>query len=156
MTAPALEAEIPDLTAWRRDMRATGKEWAIELYRAERPIGVALAVQARLMAVGTGPAQAHFAPWIVGGAGVDGASVGLRGRDANAVFWGAKKRTGWNALNTNSAPQFPGWVGDDWDVGVVGQGPLAINPAIAHEMPWILARYEHVIDDVTRKAFPQP
>jgi hypothetical protein len=68
---------------------------------------------------------------------------------------GAKRRTGWNARNPDSRPQHPAWVGNSWAVGVVGQGPYGINPAIAHHMPEILAEYERVTDDVFKRAFPE-
>ena len=50
-----------------------------------------------------------------------------------AAFWGAKKRTGWYAdpRYRKSKRQHPIWVGNSWQAGAKGQGPYALNDAIA-------------------------
>lgn len=117
-------------------------------------IAKTVAEEARLFAVGTGRQQAHFARFIVGRGTRSGASVGLRGSQANAAFWGGSRHTGWYKGKPGPS-QFKQWVGNDWQVGEVGQGPYAINPAIAHESANIVRHYEQMIDHMTRKAFPR-
>lgn len=72
---------------------------------------------------------------------------------ALVAFWGAKKRTGWNAGH-GGKPQHPKWVGNTWGVGVKGQGPYALNDAIADEATFREARreYEQGIDDLAKRA----
>lgn len=53
---------------------------------------------------------------------------------ANAVFWGAKKRTGWYAryrFKDASGRQFPGWVGASWTPATPGEGPYVVNETLA-------------------------
>jgi hypothetical protein len=78
---------------------------------------------------------------------------------ANPAFWGAKKRTGWFAdpLKYKAYDsQFDKWVGKSWDVAVAGQGPYAINPALAKHMPDILDVFEDALFEIAAPAFPDP
>lgn len=120
---------------------------------ANTKIAKQVAGEARLFAAGEGPQQRHFARFITGQGSASGASVGLRGRTANAAFWGGYRHVGWYSKKPGP-PQFKPWVGNDWEVGVVGQGPYAINPAIAHDTPMIVRSYEEMIGHLIRKAFP--
>lgn len=99
--------------------------------------------------------QSHFAGSIYGTGSARQAAVGVR-REANAAFWGAKKRTGWYAAQkyAGGPTQHPEWVGNNWDVGVLGQGPYAINPAIFHELDNIERAYGEAVEDIARRAFP--
>ena len=76
---------------------------------------------------------------------------------ANVAFWGAKKRTGWYAkgrygLNTR---QHPVWIGNSWEVAVHGQGPYAINDALATHREELLDQYVIEIDRIAHEAFPE-
>lgn len=75
---------------------------------------------------------------------------------ANATYWGAKKRTGWNRRNRNSAPQHPEWVGASWTPAVAGQGPYAINDALARHRDEILDMFGEAVDRTAARAFPDP
>lgn len=73
---------------------------------------------------------------------------------ANTAFWGQKKRSGWYAwgrFSDSPAPQHAPWVGNNWDVAVKGQGPYAINDALAENIEAILDVYreklQQVLDD---------
>ncbi len=78
----------------------------------------------------------------------------VRDSAANAAFWGAKQdHTGWNAGNRGQ-PNQPEWVGNSWDVGVKGQGPYALNEAIATHLDSYLEEMWDGIDRVVAQAFP--
>lgn len=76
---------------------------------------------------------------------------------ANVAFWGAKKRTGWYAARryAHSTRQHPSWVGNTWEAAVAGQGPYAINAALAAELQRFLGLYGQMIDDLAHRAFPE-
>lgn len=137
----------------RRQIRASEGNWAKRLTKAHRQIAKEEAAEAQKFAVGTGPMQAHFAKFISGYANRYTATIGLRGNQANAAFWGAKGRSGWYAAGkyANSAtPQFPEWVGNSWDVGELGQGPYAINPTIHHDMEQIIKRFQEAAEAIVK------
>lgn len=146
---------IVGLDDLRRELRRLEdpKGWTKKLSGLQRTIAREAAGWARSEAAGMGGPFAHFANAIRGYGTVSGARIGIGNGNANATFWGAKKRTGWNAGNGGKA-QHPSWVGASWDVGVHGQGPYAINQAIANHLPDIIDRYSEGIDDITRRAFP--
>lgn len=154
--ADAPGVEIKGLDDFRRELKKLEGNFPKELRDAHRDIAKHVEREARKFAVGTGRMQAHFASQIRGRADNFGAWIGLRSSQANAAFFGAERKTGWYAAPRyfDSPPQFPDWVGNNWDVGVLGQGPYAINPAIFHELPEIERRYGEVIDDISRRAFP--
>lgn len=104
-----------------------------------------LAEKSRRQATSMGGVYAKGAPAIVGAANVKAARIRVKAtkqyRFAPAAFWGTKRRTGWYAARRfegNSAQQHPPWVGASWDVGVKGQGPYAINDAIAENIEEML------------------
>lgn len=172
MTESRSRFTLDGLPEFRAGLAGIDAKVAKEFRTAERVIAREVARQARLFAVGEGPQQRHFANRIIGTADRAGAAVGLRGRDANGAFWGAMAttRAGWNAGWRNGVktvrrrphvfagggirPQFPPWVGQNWRPGVLGEGPLAINPAIHHEMPEIERMYLEAIEAAAAKAFP--
>lgn len=127
------------------------KAWGKELGRANRVVAREVAGWAQAEASSLGGPYAHFASAISGKATQAAARVEIR-PVANAVFWGAKKRTGWNAGH-DGAPQHPKWVGVSWEVGGPG-GPYALNPAISQHSEVIVDRMAGVIDGVFRSAFP--
>lgn len=119
---------------------------------ANQTVASKVAAEARLFAVGEGKQQAHFARFIVGRGTPEGASIGLRGRSANAAFWGGFRHTGWYKGKPGPS-QFKAWVGNAWEVGGLG-GPYAINPAVRHEEPTIIRTYDEMIGHLTKRAFP--
>lgn len=123
-----------ELTAVHRRLARTGLSW----------------VQAEAESMG-GP-YARFA-----------AGLSARGRAAGAAISVSRKVAGRNGkafipngvfYGSKQFPQFDRWVGNSWDVGVAGQGPYAINPAIAAHMGDIIDTYAAGIDDLTARAFP--
>lgn len=155
MAGPTVEVEgLRDL---RRELRRLGPEWPKAMRKGFKAISDEVATRARPRASAMGGVQAKAAGKIRGYAGAAEASVGApSGGIAAVAFFGAKKHTGWyaNPRYAGSPPQHPKWVGNSWEAGVAGQGPYAINDAVAAEVPWILAQFETVIDEVTAKAFP--
>lgn len=146
--------EVEGLKEFRKELRqlADGKTWAKELGTVQRTLAKKVAGWAKSDASGMGGPAGHFASSIKGAGGAAGAKITVAPK-ANAAFWGAKRRTGWNAGN-NGRPQHPRWVGAGWDVGVAGQGPYAINSAIAAHMDEIEREYWSGVDDLTSRAFP--
>lgn len=131
-------------------LRSADTGMARELTKVQRELAQWLAPQAQAAAGAEGGSTRHFAGKISGrgtqaGARLEVASV------ANAAFWGAKQRTGWNAGNA-TANQKP-WVGAGWDAGGPG-GPYAMNPTIARNLPQIEERYGDGLAELLRNAFP--
>lgn len=143
------------LREWRKELKALedGRALTLEFARENRAIAKKAASWAQDEANSMGGPFAHFAKMIKGKGGAAGAKIGID-PTANAVFWGAKKRTGWNARNPQSKQQFPDWVGASWDTAVKGQGPYAINPALADHLDDIAEMYGDAIDRIAKKAFP--
>lgn len=70
---------------------------------------------------------------------------------AYTAFWGQKKRSGWYAWGryaNAAASQHPEWVGNTWDVAVKGQGPYAINDALAENLDAILDIYKEKLQQL--------
>lgn len=143
--------DFSEIEKWRKELDKIERKFPGAKRKAEVVIAKEVAAEARAFARGTGPMQAHFAGSIYGSATPQGAAIGVR-HDADAAFWGAKKHTGWYAGKPGPA-QFPEWIGNDWDVGKLGEGPLAINPTIFHEGPNIEKRYGHALDEAASGAF---
>lgn len=153
MTKVAIE--FRGLKEFRAALRDLDGDFGKGMTHVHREMAKDVQSTARSFAIGTGPMQAHFATSIRGRGDESGTYIGVRSI-ANAAFWGATKHTGWYAQGRymNSPPQYPSWIGNVWDVGVLGQGPLAINPAIAHDLPKIEKRYRDLIDQLTKAAWP--
>jgi hypothetical protein len=153
MPGPAFE--VKGGKEFRRALKEASDEtnWNRELGKGHKKIGQFVAERSKEYARGSDhPTTQHFADRVSGRGTAAAARVGT---SMPVAFWGAKRRTGWNARNPDSRPQHPAWVGNSWAVGVVGQGPYGINPAIAHHLPQIVDMYGEVTDDVTRRAFPE-
>lgn len=145
---------IDGLKELRQELRKAEdpKAWGKELAASNREAAREVAGWARATARSMGGPFAHFADQITGRATQAAARIQID-PTANATFWGAKGTSGWNRGN-GGAPQHPAWVGASWDVGVVGQGPYAINETIARRGGEIVDIYAEIIDRITREAFP--
>jgi hypothetical protein len=162
MAAPT-GIRIDGLPEFRRALKAIGPDWPKELRKVHRRIAVEGVARSRAAAGAMGGQQARFAGGISARATQTKASVGVLGGGKNpgakGAFFGAKRRTGWYArqryLDTAGAAQFLPWVGNTWAAAVPGQGPYAINPALAAYIPQIVEEYGEMIDDLTRRAFPE-
>lgn len=104
-----------------------------------REIADWLAAEARAEA--STPLERKMAPAIKGSATVGrGARLQIsktKSREAAwAAFWGQTRRSGWFAAGryreySGRDQGFKRWVGASWGVGQQGEGPYALNPAIA-------------------------
>lgn len=151
--------EVQGLAELRRELRRleNPREWTKELGRVQRDVAKKAAGWAQTSAKGMGGPQSHFATAIRGRGGVTGARIVVARPEANAAFWGAKKRTGWYAryrYSQSTGQQHPRWVGASWDVAKAGEGPYAINASLAARMPEIERMYLAGIDALTKRAFP--
>jgi hypothetical protein len=146
--------EVVGLAAFRKELRTLDdpKPWTRELGQVNRELAKKGAEWAQAAAVAMGGPQKHFAAAIKGYGSAASARIGIRDERAFGAFWGAKQRTGWNA--GNQTPNQPEWVGNSWDAAVHGQGPYAINEALATRIRQLEALYINGIEDITRRAFP--
>jgi hypothetical protein len=152
--------DAKELQAFRKALkdRSDAKAWQRSLASANRRAGEIIAADARRRAVALGPRGAKAA------AGIQASSnqIGIRIRVANtsrspatlATIWGAKKRTGWYSrgrYRDSDGEQHPEWVGSDWEVGEPGQGPYAVNPAIAAKRDEAIEMWAESIDRLMRE-----
>lgn len=130
--------------------------WSRELAKVHRTLAKQAAEWSRSEANAMGGVQKHFSDAIRGYGSAAAARIGIAKPEAYAAFWGAKQnRTGWN--RGGSVPNIKDdWVGNAWDVARAGQGPYAINDALAEHMDDIVRLYGDAIDDLASRAFPDP
>lgn len=155
MAGPVVE--IKGLKEFRRDLKAAGAEWPRVMQRAYKAISTREAHVAQGISSGLGGVHAKAAGNIKGYATQTQASVGVTSGIGRAAEWGMKRHSGWYAAaryRGSSGRQHPIWVGSSWEPGVAGQGPHAINAAIAADDQVILEDFKAVIDDLTKQAFP--
>ena len=156
-----LAVQVRGLSAFSAALRVVDKDLAAELRTVNKKLADEVAGRARAKAMAYGPLQRAAASAIKGSATRYGARLTVRGTKAAPMalpaFWGAEKRTGWYAKVKpgRGRPQFPRWVGADWEYGVHGQGPYAINDALAETEPAVFRAYEQALDRVFAKAFPE-
>lgn len=142
-------------TELRADLKALTDDgrWAKELNKVHNTVAREASADARSWAREMGGSQRHFAKAIRGRGGARGARIAVVDGNAFGAFWGAKQRwTGWNKEREGRRPNQPSWVGNSWDVAVSGQGPIAINDALAEGLPRYMQMFAEGIDDVTRRA----
>lgn len=151
----AAGAQIIGLKEFRAALKAMGPEWPRELRAVHRKIATEGARRSSAVAAGMGGEQGHFAGAIGSASSQREARVTVRPQ-ANAAFWGAKKHTGWYAAPRyfDSPAQHPKWVGASWEPAEFGQGPYAINDALAQYKPQMFEDYLKMIDDLAHRAFP--
>lgn len=154
------------LAELRRDLKAIGPAWPKEVAKVNRVVADKGAARARGKAEGLGGVWRRNASAIKARATQTFGAVSVRPatgtrsttRGAAAAFWGSDKRSGWYANDAHAGrdgkPQNPKWVGNSWEPGVRGQGPYALNDALAELGPELLEDWGHGIDEVTRRAFP--
>jgi len=164
-------AELSQLTQraladFRRDLRGIGPAWPKEVQKVNRKVAETGSALARARASSLGGVWARNAAAIKPRATATFGAVrispsrakGSKTRGAMAAFWGSNQRSGWYAntahAGSSGARQHPPWVGNTWQPGVAGQGPYAINDALAAYGPQLLEEWAHGIDEVTARAFP--
>jgi hypothetical protein len=149
--------EVKGLKDFRRELKAASSDMPKALRKAQKEIADDIADRANSAASSMGGVQAKAAGSIRGYATQTQASIGFpSGGIAGAAFWGTLRRTGWYAAAryAGSPPNNPKWVGNSWEPGVAGQGPYAINDALADALPDIDEKYLDIIDELAKRAFP--
>jgi hypothetical protein len=149
--------DVKGLREFRTELKRVDAEFPKALRKVHKEIADDVADRAQNVASGMGGVRAKAAGAIRGYATQVQASVGVSGGGiANVAFWGALKRSGWYAHihSPGGRRQHPMWVGNSWEPGVAGQGPYAINDAIADKLPDIDESYLDAIEDLARSAFP--
>ena len=156
-----MPAEVRHLREFRAALREIDPQFPRELRAVNKKIADRAATGARGIAYGLGGVQAKAAGAITGSADQTSASVGVnassRNPMANVAFWGAKKRTGWFAdarYSSSSSIQHPPWVGNSWEPAEFSGGPYAINRALFFDLPDLMADFDDMVDDISRRAFP--
>jgi hypothetical protein len=158
--------QVEGLADLRRELRKLEepKTWTRELTAIHKLIARDVAATARRDADALGGPYAHFSRAIRGygqqlsaRVGIGSAGRGQRNWGANATFWGTKhpySGWNWNGQETGGKPNLvTEWVGNSWSIAS-GQGPVAIVDAIVEETPHIIDMYGRMVDDLTKRAFP--
>jgi hypothetical protein len=155
---------VQGLPSFRKALKELGPEWPKQLTQAHRDIAKIAERVSQNEARSMGGVFAKAAPAIRGTGNARNAKVGVKPSKsaragtamANVAFWGAKKRTGWygKKRSPNGKEQHPEWVGSSWDAAVAGQGPYAINTALARHMDDIQDAYLAALDRLASAAFP--
>lgn len=145
---------IDEVRAAFASMGPDGQDWKDKLKEVNEVNAYTIAGTAFRKAQAMGGIQARAAGAIKSRRIESGIRVGVSSTatipEALPAFWGAKKRTGWNARNEE--PNQPPWVTNTWDVGELGEGPYAINEAIAEKRDEVLASWADAVDDLAREA----
>jgi len=159
VAAPAVQ--VVGLTELRRELRKLEEPrgWTRELSSVHRTLARDLEPKAQAAAASLGGQQRHFARSIKGYGSATGARLGIASAGKGQKNWGANAAT-WGVLdnitgrNRSSTPNLKvPWVGNTWDIAM-GQGPEAIVSTIVRETPRIVDSYGGMVDDLTRRAFP--
>jgi hypothetical protein len=151
---------VEGLDEFRRELRKLGPQWGRQLRDVHKRIARRVDQWSEANARAGHPIQRAKAHNIRSSATASDARVGVASGPntaAGVAFWGVKRRLGWYAARRyeNSAPQnLPEWVGNTWDTGVRGQGPYAINLAVAEHLREIEDEYLEQLDRLSRRAFP--
>lgn len=155
------ETEILGLREFQAALRKMNGEWDSAMSLAHQRIGSKGAAFARARARAGSRLQAKAASAIGERHTVRNAAVAVLpsrlDRMANVAYWGAKKRTGWYSKRRyeGSTRQHPVWIGNSWEVAQAGQGPYAINAALAEHREELLDEYLEQVDRIARAAFPE-
>ena len=166
-----MPAYITGIKEFRAALKAIGPEWPKELRETHEQIGRRARALSQARARGKGGVYARAASAIRSRGNQREAVLYVQPSSANPMafvaFWGAKRRTGWyaragqNPASRSTADgkplsaQHPPWVGNTWDVAVAGQGPYAINDALAEHLDDLLDQYLNMIDRLAGRAFPE-
>ena len=167
-----ISLEVDGLDEFQAGLREASRTLSRETRRANKEVAVKVADWSQARARGGTRAEARFAGSISGRSTVRTARIAVssRGRNGGAIatYFGQRPRTrtGWNAATYRGgvrvrgrryiAPdkaQAPTWVGNDFAVGVRGQGPRVINDTIAAHMPEIEQMYLDVPVRAASRAF---
>jgi len=168
-----LTFDASDLEVFAAELGEATRRIGVERRRSHQVVAQFVERAARAEARG-GPRQvAHFAEAIRARATQRSARIAVaatskRNAGALAAIWGMKRtHTGWMAgwwkgeIQPNRAKGYAGsprntlpWVGANWTIGVRGQGPRAINDAIAANQERIDDLYLSGYEAALAAAFP--
>lgn len=147
----------PEFDQFRKELRKlgpAGKDWRAKLAEVNEANAYIIAAEARVLALAMGGVQAHAAEVIKSGKTERGLRINVSATSAHpeglAAFWGAKQATGWNA--GGDKPNLPDWVGIAWKVGTAGEGPYAVNDAIAAKRDDVVKSWAQAVEDLAREA----
>lgn len=149
--------EIKGLKEFRRDLKAVDPELPKQMRKLQKELADDARDMAQGIASGMGGEAAGATGTIRSYATQLSASVGVAsGTRGSSAYWGTKKHTGWYAAGRyrHSVRQHPVWVGAGWEPGVAGQGPYAINDALARIWPTAAIRYNKMLDTLMSRAYP--
>lgn len=139
---------VDGITDLQRGLRAVDAKWPRELRKIHKEIGEIAAAEARDRA-GRGDRGVGAIPSSRARASIRG-----MGEQRGAkVAWG-KASVPWAAgqiMGSIQYPQFPGWVGNTWPVGVSTDGPYYINPAIDEKRDEMMEMLHDRLADLTSR-----
>ena len=154
-------ASISGLGEFQAQLKALGPAWPRQLSKVNRAIAKEGAAYARAEAEAMGGIQAKAASAITGSGTQARAAIVVADSEAvpfaKVAFWGADRHSGWFAkpqYESSTSKQHPAWVGSSWDVAVAGEGPYAINTALARHLPDLLDHYAAGLNELVHTAFP--
>lgn len=141
--------KIVGLAEFRKELRALEGEtnWARELTRGMREIAKTATGWAQDEATAMGGQQRHFADALKGRAAGIKARIEVAGPStpkgktrANPAFWGTKAQGN--------------WIGASWGLGVLGEGPYAINAALYRHGEDLVDEMGDLVEEISKQAFP--
>lgn len=156
---------VVGLREFRKALKGVGPQWPKELTRANRDVAKIGERVSQAEARRMGGVQARAANAIKGSANARFARIQIKPSSgkrnptamANVAYWGAKARSGWykrGKYADSKGVQHPEWVGANWDVAEINEGPYAINAALARHLDDIVAAHRAAIDRIAAAAFP--
>jgi len=156
--------EVGGIKEFRKGLKQAGAEWPKELRKAHLAVAKIAERESRRVAINRGGLTAKAAPAISGRATGTEARLEFRRRQTgnlaftNVAFFGARQRSGWYAwerYSKSTKRQHEPWIGNAWKVAVHGQGPYAVNDALANSEAELYAEFVAAIRRLAREAFPQ-
>lgn len=154
-----------DLDRYYQDVAKASGKWDAELARAHKETAERGAEWARFEAAGSGGKwgrqRAVAIDSIKPKSSAKAAQIAVyssgRAPFALAAYWGAKRHAGWYGAakyRQSAGKQFAPWVGSDWAVAVAGEGPYAINDALAKHLKDIDEFFLSSVDRATSNVYP--
>lgn len=139
---------VAGLADFQRDLRAVDAKLPRELAKGLKEAAEPVAERARSLARAAGGAISHQPV-------VDSIKAAAEQRYAKIVWGGARAPMADGAImGALQYRQFRGWVGNDWEVGVAGQGPYAVNDAVAQSEAELIESIGDLVERVSAQAFP--
>lgn len=139
--------EIRGLADFQRELRALDRKLGSELRKSLKDAAEIVAEAARRKAQGLGGVIAKAGPSI---------KAQAEQRAAKVSFGSAKfPFAGGAFMGSIAYSQFRPWVGNTWRVGERGEGPYAINEAIADKEDELVEAVDDNLGRLAGRAFPR-